>query len=244
MPAKKRRFSSGDCLPGNRVARCRLATAEANGTHWRFGPERRVWRSRCARDVARHVERPILFPLSNPVSLRVAHPQDLLNWTDGHALIGTGSPFGTVSFGGKDVHIPQTNEFLHLSRTRSGRHCVQIPTRHGHDDHGSNRNWRVTGAYPKGQERQPAAFTFGCAPNQPFDRSGRGSPVDPGCDKPKLSGKRIWTERSTRIFGSRYTFHITRARALDPDQSAEETAIRRIVLAHVAFHLTQLRSHR
>ncbi len=61
------------------------------------------------REMARHVERPILFPLSNPVSCSEAHPQDLLNWTDGHALIGTGSPFGTVSFGGKDVHIPQTN---------------------------------------------------------------------------------------------------------------------------------------
>ena len=61
------------------------------------------------REMAKHVERPILFPLSNPVSCSEAHPQDLLDWTEGRALIGTGSPFPAVSYGGKTVAIDQTN---------------------------------------------------------------------------------------------------------------------------------------
>ena len=61
------------------------------------------------REMAKHAVRPIIFPLSNPVSCCEANPQDLLNWTEGRALIGTGSPFPAVSFDGKNVPIDQTN---------------------------------------------------------------------------------------------------------------------------------------
>ena len=61
------------------------------------------------REMAKHTVRPIIFPLSNPVSCSEANPQDLLDWTEGRALIGTGSPFAPVSFGGKNVPIDQTN---------------------------------------------------------------------------------------------------------------------------------------
>jgi malate dehydrogenase (oxaloacetate-decarboxylating) len=61
------------------------------------------------REMARHCERPILFPLSNPISCCEATPQDLMDWTDGRALVGTGSPFGQVKVAGKPVDIAQTN---------------------------------------------------------------------------------------------------------------------------------------
>ena len=61
------------------------------------------------REMATHTDRPVIFPLSNPVSCSEANPQDLLDWTEGRALIGTGSPFPKVSFGGKNVPIDQTN---------------------------------------------------------------------------------------------------------------------------------------
>jgi malate dehydrogenase (oxaloacetate-decarboxylating) len=61
------------------------------------------------REMAKHVARPIIFPLSNPTSQSEAVPQDLLNWTNGRALVGTGSPFAPVNVGGKTVRIAQTN---------------------------------------------------------------------------------------------------------------------------------------
>jgi malate dehydrogenase (oxaloacetate-decarboxylating) len=61
------------------------------------------------REMARHVERPIIFPLSNPTSRSEATPQQLMNWTGGKALIGTGSPFPPVMVGNRTVAIDQTN---------------------------------------------------------------------------------------------------------------------------------------
>ncbi len=61
------------------------------------------------RALAQQQERPISFPLSNPTSKSEAHPQDLLHWTDGKALIATGSPFEPVYFNGKNVPIAQCN---------------------------------------------------------------------------------------------------------------------------------------
>ena len=61
------------------------------------------------REMARHAERPVIFPLSNPTSRSEATPQDLMDWTDGRALIGTGSPFGPITAGGRTVQIAQTN---------------------------------------------------------------------------------------------------------------------------------------
>lgn len=61
------------------------------------------------RAMAGSVERPIIFPLSNPTSRSEATPIDLMKWTEGRALIGTGSPFHAVNWNGRTIPIDQTN---------------------------------------------------------------------------------------------------------------------------------------
>ena len=61
------------------------------------------------REMARKCERPIILPLSNPTSRSEAVPEDLLQWTEGRALIATGSPFPNVHYKGREMRIAQCN---------------------------------------------------------------------------------------------------------------------------------------
>jgi malate dehydrogenase (oxaloacetate-decarboxylating) len=61
------------------------------------------------RSMGAHVTRPIIMPLSNPTSRSEARPQDLADWTDGRALIATGSPFPPMQIGDKLVPVAQCN---------------------------------------------------------------------------------------------------------------------------------------
>jgi malate dehydrogenase (oxaloacetate-decarboxylating) len=61
------------------------------------------------RDLASHVERPIIFPLSNPTVLHEATPQQLIEWTDGQVLVATGAPFDDVVYKGVTYKIGQAN---------------------------------------------------------------------------------------------------------------------------------------
>ncbi|HTW55712.1 MAG TPA: NAD-dependent malic enzyme [Thermoplasmata archaeon] len=61
------------------------------------------------RTMAAGTDRPVVLPLSNPTARAEAVPEDLLRWTDGRALIATGSPFAPVAFRGRTVPIAQCN---------------------------------------------------------------------------------------------------------------------------------------
>ncbi|MFC0204641.1 NAD-dependent malic enzyme [Novosphingobium soli] len=93
--ARRRDEIAGWTLPGSGVVGLRETVANvrptvligASGQH-------RAFDERTIREMAAHVERPVIFPLSNPVSRAEAHPADLLAWSDGRAIVGSGSPFG------------------------------------------------------------------------------------------------------------------------------------------------------
>jgi malate dehydrogenase (oxaloacetate-decarboxylating) len=61
------------------------------------------------REMAQHTARPIIFPLSNPTSHSEATPRQLLEWTEGRALVGMGSPFEDLTIAGRSIHVAQIN---------------------------------------------------------------------------------------------------------------------------------------
>jgi malate dehydrogenase (oxaloacetate-decarboxylating) len=61
------------------------------------------------REMAKHVERPVIFPLSNPTSKSEATPGELMKWTNGRGLIATGSPFPAISHNGRLIKVGQCN---------------------------------------------------------------------------------------------------------------------------------------
>jgi malate dehydrogenase (oxaloacetate-decarboxylating) len=61
------------------------------------------------RSIAEHVRRPVILILSNPTERAEATPQDLDAWTEGRAIIGSGSPFPRLKRNGKDFRVDQTN---------------------------------------------------------------------------------------------------------------------------------------
>ncbi|MBN0698426.1 hypothetical protein JTM09_35465, partial [Pseudomonas aeruginosa] len=84
----------------------------------------------------KHCPRPIVMPLSNPTSRVEATPQNILSWTDGEALVATGSPFSPVTVKGKQYPIAQCNNSyifpgIGLGVIASGGTMVAPIGRHG-----------------------------------------------------------------------------------------------------------------
>jgi len=79
------------------------------------------------RAMAARTARPVIFPLSNPTSRAEATPHDLDAWTQGRAVIGTGSPFPALKRGGADFAVDQTNNSYIFPGVALGAIAVQAP---------------------------------------------------------------------------------------------------------------------
>lgn len=77
--------------------------------------------------MAKGVKNPAIFPLSNPNKCAEAQPQDILEWTQGKAIIATGSPFKEVKYLGKPYHVSQCNNVYIFPGVGLGAMSFHLP---------------------------------------------------------------------------------------------------------------------
>lgn len=71
--------------------------------------QNRAFTESIVRKISRAVDRPIIFPLSNPTSQCEADPADVICWSEGRAIVATGNPFSWVDYQGRQIPISQCN---------------------------------------------------------------------------------------------------------------------------------------
>ena len=105
----------------------------------------------------------MIFPLSNPTARSEAQPKDLIRWTDGRALIATGSPFPPVAHGGRLIPIAQCNNVFIFPAVGLG--VIACEARRVTDGiaHRSPRPGRAL-ARARGPDRLAPAAVPSCAP--------------------------------------------------------------------------------
>jgi hypothetical protein len=153
------------------------------------------------REMAKHVKRPMIFPLSNPTRLHEAKPEDLIKWTDGQALVATGSPFPPVEHNGKKIEIGasmlilrppltvvaecnnsvvfpgrsihKSRPRINPSRHRAWLHPQPLPPRHDGAPRRRNQRHGLPRAHPARPARQASSGTRRRARGQRRHRGGR-----------------------------------------------------------------------
>jgi malate dehydrogenase (oxaloacetate-decarboxylating) len=146
-----------------------------------------AFNERVVREMARHVKRPVIFPLSNPTEKSEAAPADLLRWTHGRALVATGSPFPAARVGGRSVRIGQCNNMfifpgVGLGVLAAGARRVTdgmlLAAAHALSATAPSRSDREAPLYPAIEQVRPTARAVAIAVATEALRTGVGEPLD------------------------------------------------------------------
>jgi malate dehydrogenase (oxaloacetate-decarboxylating) len=124
------------------------------------------------RAMGRINERPIIFPLSNPTSKTECTPEDALRFTEGRAIVATGSPFAPVSLGGKRYRIGQCNNSfvfpgvglgLTISRARRVSNGMFLEAAKALAGHVTDQDLAECSVYPELRHIRDCSFSVACA---------------------------------------------------------------------------------
>jgi malic enzyme len=153
------------------------------------------------RAMAEHVERPVILPLSNPTSKCEARPADLLSWTNGRALVATGSPFEPVACQGRTIRIGQGNNVfifpgVGLGALVSEASCVSDAMFRVAAEtlarQVSDEDLAAGTLFPRLRDLRSITHQVACAVVKQAREEGVGRPID-DADIPGVVGAAMWT---------------------------------------------------
>ncbi len=105
----KHKITQWQCLTNNRITLKDVMTHAKPTVLIGVSGQASIFTEEIVREMLKHTKKPVIFPLSNPTARSEATPKDLNEWTNGQAIIGTGSPFGNIIKNGKPFRVDQTN---------------------------------------------------------------------------------------------------------------------------------------
>ena len=159
------------------------------------------------REMARFVERPLIFALSNPTAKCEAIPEDLVGWTGGRALIATGSPFPAVAYGERLISIGQCNNMfifpgMGLGITVSGARFVTqdmfVAAAHALSACSPARQNPAAALYPAIEDVREVSRRVALAVAQAAQRGGVAAPCPPNEMEQRITAA-MWKPRYTRL---------------------------------------------
>jgi malic enzyme len=159
------------------------------------------------RQMLQNVERPVILPLSNPTSKCEAKPADIIEWTNGRALVATGSPFDPVPWQGRTIRIGQANNVLifpgvglgvlvsEASRVSDAMFRVAAETL---AQQVSDEDLAAGTLFPRLRDLRKITHTVACAVVKQAREEGVGRPID-DAEIPDVVRKAMWTPDYPRL---------------------------------------------